>query len=214
MTYSSSRPTGRQARRRAETIDEALVYAIEIMTEEGVGGLSVSAIARRMGIQPPSLYKYFPSLHAVYDELFGRAARQQLAASRAAMAPFGSGTEERLAAGVSSVVRWSVENPALAQLLFWRPVPGFEPSEDAFTSSVESMEMTRAEFAEAIRRGRLDPGTDLDEIVSMCTVVISGLISQQLSNEPGVSFESGRFSSLTDRAVENLLAAYRPRSTP
>ena len=42
------------------------------MTEEGVNGLSLAEVARRLGVQPPSLYKYFPSLMAVYNELFLR----------------------------------------------------------------------------------------------------------------------------------------------
>ena len=50
------------------------------MTEEGVNGLSLAEVARRLGVQPPSLYKYFPSLMAVYDALFdpghGRAPRR------------------------------------------------------------------------------------------------------------------------------------------
>ena len=60
----------RRARRRQETIEEILDIAVQVMTEEGVNGLSLSEVARRLGVQPPSLYKYFPSLMAVYDELF------------------------------------------------------------------------------------------------------------------------------------------------
>jgi AcrR family transcriptional regulator len=37
------------------------------MEEAGVGGLSMSEIARLLGMRQPSLHKYFPSLHAVYD---------------------------------------------------------------------------------------------------------------------------------------------------
>ena len=50
----------RRRRRRQETIDEILDIAVQVMAEEGVAGLSLSEVARRMGIQPPSLYKYFP----------------------------------------------------------------------------------------------------------------------------------------------------------
>ena len=60
----------RRARRRQETIDEILTIAQEVMAEEGVNGLSLAEVARRLGVQPPSIYKYFPSLMAVYDELF------------------------------------------------------------------------------------------------------------------------------------------------
>lgn len=56
------------------------------MTEEGVNGLSLAGIARRLGVQPPSLYKYFSSLMAVYDELFHQGQAEHLAVMRQAMA--------------------------------------------------------------------------------------------------------------------------------
>lgn len=44
----------------------------DIITEHGVGALTMSEMARRMGMRAPSLYKYFPSLHAAFDALFKR----------------------------------------------------------------------------------------------------------------------------------------------
>ena len=42
-------PADRRARRRQETIDEILDIAVAIMSEEGVNGLSLSEVARRLG---------------------------------------------------------------------------------------------------------------------------------------------------------------------
>ena len=64
------RPPDRRARRRQETIREIVDIALGVMTEEGVNGLSLAKVARRLGVQPPSLYEYFPSLMAIYDALF------------------------------------------------------------------------------------------------------------------------------------------------
>src|SRR6185312_14160106 len=66
----------RRQRRRQETIEEVLDIAVELMTEHGVGGLSLGEVARRMGIRPPSLYVYFQSKEALYDALFARGARE------------------------------------------------------------------------------------------------------------------------------------------
>ena len=55
-------------------IEEILEVAIELMETEGVAALSLSAVARRLGLQPPSLYQYFPSKMAIYDALFQRGA--------------------------------------------------------------------------------------------------------------------------------------------
>src|SRR5215213_8546619 len=72
MATASSPTLSRVQRRRAAVMDEALDHAMDLMTTEGVGALSVSEVARRMGIRGPSLYKYFPSRHAMYDALFAR----------------------------------------------------------------------------------------------------------------------------------------------
>jgi AcrR family transcriptional regulator len=83
------------------------------MEEAGVGGLSMSEIARRLGMRQPSLYKYFPSLHAVYDALFARGLQRSHAMVRAAAEPQQTGVA-RIRAGGRAWVRWAVENPALA----------------------------------------------------------------------------------------------------
>lgn len=190
-------------------MDEALSHALALMGEEGVGALSVTEVARRMGIRGPSLYKYFPSRHAVYDALFARGLAAQQAAVHAAVAEIDGGVP-RIRAGAAAVVRWAVENPSLAQLLHWRPVPGFEPSPAVFESAVDDMSDVRAEFAEAVRLGQLAPPADSDDAVRLYTVVLSGLISQQLANQPGVPFAEGAFSRLTDAAINLFLSAYNP----
>jgi AcrR family transcriptional regulator len=195
------------AARRAAVVDEALEHAVALMAEEGVGALSVSEIARRMGIRGPSLYKYFPSRHAVYDALFLRGLVAQQAAVEAALEGRSPGVDRIRAAG-SAIVRWSVENPALAQLLHWRPVPGFEPSPESFEPSLRDVERARAEFAEAVRRGELVAGADSDDALRLYTVVLSGVISQQLANEPGAGFDDGAFSRLTDRALDLFVSAF------
>src|SRR4051794_33534275 len=73
---TATTPLDSRARRRLETIEEVLDIAVEIMTEQGVAGLSLGEVARRMGIRPPSLYVYFPSKDALYDALFERGARE------------------------------------------------------------------------------------------------------------------------------------------
>src|ERR1039457_3240830 len=126
----------RRARRRQETIAEILDIASEIMAEEGVNGLSLAEIARRLGVQPPSLYKYFPSLMAVYDVLFWRGQLEHVDVMRQAMAGAEPGLTA-LSVGLEASGRWLLANRAVAQLLFWRPVPSFEPSAQSLAPSVE-----------------------------------------------------------------------------
>jgi AcrR family transcriptional regulator len=195
--------------RRSAVIEEALDHALGLMGEEGVGALSVSEVARRMGIRGPSLYKYFPSRHAFYDALFARGLAAQQAAVRAAIDGVPRGVP-RIRAGAVAVVSWAVEHPELAQLLHWRPVPGFEPSPEVFAPAEDEMLDVHAEFAEAVRLGQLRPSAASEDAVRLYTVVLSGLISQQLANQPGVPFADGAFSRLTDAAIELFLSAHAP----
>jgi AcrR family transcriptional regulator len=199
----------RRARRRRETIEEALDHAEQIMTEQGVGGLTVTEMARRMGVRSPSLYKYFSSLHAVYNALFARGLTRLDAAMESALSPTPPSTEG-LRVGVKAVVRWCIEHPGLAQLMFWRPVPGFEPSPETFEASVAQNRDLRAELAEAVRAGQLHPSADSDEAARILTVLISGLITQQMANQPGVDVETGLFTAITDEVFDMFLAHYDP----
>ena len=142
-----------------KTIDEILDLAVAIMTEDGVNALSLSEVARRLGVQPPSLYKYFPSLMAIYDELFLRGQHEHLEVMRAAMATADPGLEA-LIAGLEASGRWALANRAVAELLFWRPVPKFEPSAEAMAYSHEMVAIQRSAMADAVAAGQLGPDTD------------------------------------------------------
>jgi hypothetical protein len=76
------------------------------------------------------------------------------------------------------------------------------------------MGFLRAELTAARRGGASSPGSiDVDEAARMLTVVMSGLISLQLANEPGVPYSAGRFSSLTAAAVDMYLTHHRLRAS-
>jgi len=195
--------------RRQQTIEEALDTAVAIMEEAGVGGLSMSEIARRLGMRQPSLYKYFPSLHAVYDALFARGVERSGAAVQAAVAAEPRGLASIRAAS-RALVRWAVENPALAQLMYWRPVPGFVPNAETFAPSVQLMEQLQAALAAAVRAGVLHPDAASAEAPRLYTIVLAGVISLQMANEPGAGYDSGTFTSLTDTALDMFFARYAP----
>jgi AcrR family transcriptional regulator len=199
----------RRARRRQQTIDEILHVAIQVMAQEGVAGLSLSEVARRMGIQPPSLYKYFPSKLALYDALFQRGARESLAVYRAAAAQAEPGWAA-LVAGTEAIMRLGLDHQVVAQLLNWRPVPGFEPSPEAFAPSIEFVQEARRLLQVAVDRGELHPDAASEEGTALLSVLVTGVISQQLANQPQASWEQGRFTRLTPRVLELFRCAYPP----
>jgi AcrR family transcriptional regulator len=207
----STASTDRRTRRRQETIAEILDVAVELMQAEGVAALSLSAVARRLGMQPPSLYQYFPSKMAIYDALFQRGAEQFLAAHREAVAAATTDDVVELQLiGTTAFARWSLLNPVLSQLLFWRTVPGFEPSPEAFAPAQEALADLRRHLQKAVDAGRLHPDAASDEGVAVFTAVTSGVLSQQMANEPDVPFDEGRFSRLLPVVLEMFYQHYAP----
>lgn len=207
---------GRRQRRRQETIEEVLDIAAGIMAEQGVAGLSIGEIARRMGIRPPSLYVYFPSKHALYDALFARGAQAVLTAMQASIADplAGASTlEEILLDRAEAFVRWSLRHAPYSQLLFWRPVPGFTPSPQAYEPAVRLLELAEEQFAQLQRRGLLRADLPAGQIHRDWTILISGVISQQLSNAPHESFEDGRFTAALPGLVSMFARYYQPPAT-
>jgi AcrR family transcriptional regulator len=199
----------RRARRRQETIEEILDIAQEIMAEEGVNGLTLSEIARRLGVQPPSLYKYFDSLSGIYDALFRRGQAAHLDVLSSAMTDAEPGLPA-LHAALEASGRWCLDHQPIAQLLFWRPIPRFEPTAEAMGPSVEMVRLQRQALADAVARGHLGPGADSDEAVFAISILISGTIGQAIANEPGLSWGQGRFSPLFPKLLDMLTALYPP----
>jgi AcrR family transcriptional regulator len=203
-----SRRVDRRARRRQETLTEILDISIDVMTERGVNGLTLSEVARRLGVQPPSIYKYFPSIGAVYDALFERAARENLEVLRGAMARAEPGLDA-LTAGLEASGRWVLDHQALAQLLFWRPVPNFEPSPAAFAPSEEIARLQQRAIADAIEAGQL--GADArDDAGIMVSILIKGVLTQAMANEPDLRWGEGRYTPTFPKLMALLPAAYPP----
>ena len=199
----------RRARRRQETITEILGIAVQVMTDEGVGGLTIAEIARRLGVQAPSIYKYFPSLLSIYDELFRRGQLDHLDALRTAVSSAPPGLAA-VHAAAEAAGRWAAANAALAQLLFWRPVPRFTPSAEAFAPSQEMSELFRSALASAVGTGDLGADAATTAGVDLLSALVAGVMSQYMANEPGTPWGTGRFTPLLPRLVELLRSAYPP----
>ena len=202
-------PVDRRQRRRQETIEQVLDVAVEVMADEGVTGLTLGEVARRMGIRPPSLYVYFDGKNALYDALFERGWRELLTVMRVARDRTRSQSPDDGFRSYSEVfVRWAVEHPAYAPLMFWRPVPGFTPSDRAYGSAMELQRMAREFLADMQRLGGLRADVALDLAYRTWTTATSGVVTQQLANAPGEPFDTGTFTSTLPDVVAMWLAHY------
>jgi AcrR family transcriptional regulator len=202
--------TDRRVQRHNQTIEEILDLAIEVMAEDGVAALSLAEVARRMGMRPPSLYQYFPSKLAVYDALFERGACQTLAILESYRSRIAEDPLEGLAAAQAAWNEWVMANPVLAQLLYWRPVPGFEPSPKAYQPALQLQDLGWAALQAAVDAGQLAPAAASEEGGALYTILMAGVISQQLANEPAATAATGRFTRLTPTVLDMFVRYYAP----
>lgn len=203
--------TDRRHLRRAETIEQILAVALDVMAEQGVAGLSLGEVARRIGIRTPSLYGYFGSKAALYDALFARGWREVHAAMKQVGEPEEADDLAAYALTMATTyVRWTVEHPVYAALMAWRPVPGYTPSAEAYEPSLVVLDESRDVMRRLQALGLFAPDLDPDEILRAWTAVVSGVMTQQLANAPDEPFDSGGFTTLLPQLVAMLLAHFAP----
>lgn len=200
----------RRDRIRKETMEEILDIARDEMREHGVAALTMSAIATRMGIQPPSLYNYFDGKEAIYDELF----RRGFLAFKAWLDEHtvsGGSLRDQLRSHLIAYQRFALQNPELYQLMFQRPVPGFEPSEESMEVSLDLLAEMRQELGTLLEDEEFHTGIAVE---AACDLIISmqyGITEMHLSNHPHLPIGEGRFGRLVEPAVDLFLKAWQEK---
>ena len=204
----------RRSERHVHTREEIVAAALAVMTEAGAGGLSLGEVARRVGMRTPSLYEYFGSKLALVDEIFRRGWEDlgfhtAPLLERALALPddqLASDLGARLSEAATTIVAWTQAHQASAQVMFWRPIPGFVPSVESILASSVLVDQSRSLFADLVRRGLLVG--DVDEMTGGWTTTVSGVVSQQLANEPEAAPGTGRFIGLIPSLTDTFLARF------
>jgi AcrR family transcriptional regulator len=188
----------RRAVRHAATRDEIVGAAWRLAGERGLAGWALRDVAEAVGMRAPSLYVYFDSKNALYDAMFAEGYAALLARvddRYAELVARDPSAHEVLHTVATVFFEFCVEDPARHQLLFLRTVPGFEPSEPAYALARDVL----ARLAEVMAGA----GVGSPEQVDLWTALLTGLASQQVSNDPG----GERWARLVPRAVDMFVAA-------
>lgn len=106
----------RRQRYREETRQEAKRIALQQLAVDGIAGISVNAIGKRMGVTGPALYRYFANRDALLTELIADAYHDLADAV---------GQATTFVAGANALRGWAVAEPHRYLLLFGTPVPGY-----------------------------------------------------------------------------------------
>ncbi|MQM27464.1 TetR/AcrR family transcriptional regulator [Glycomyces albidus] len=158
--------TDRRQRQREATRAEIRHTARRLLVESGPEAVSVSAIARAMGLSGPAIYRYYGSVDdlmgAVVAELFGEltAAVEQ---ARDALDPAAPG--DRLLAMSRALRSWASTRRAEFRLLFAAPVPEANRRPDSERRQAgEHFDRVFLREVEALWAERPFPVPDLDAL--------------------------------------------------
>jgi AcrR family transcriptional regulator len=183
----------REARRESARA-AVLTTAWELVREEGLAALSLRELARRAGITTPTVYAYFESKNAILDAMFAQAA--QAFVDVKASLPVTDDPEKDLLTEARAFIEFCVSDVPRYQLLFQHSVPGFTPSAESYELAVKALDVTRELLA---RNGVHDP-----RHLDIWTAITTGLVDQQVSNDPA----GDRWSRLVEDVTGMFLAQF------
>jgi AcrR family transcriptional regulator len=185
--------------RRLEWTRAAILDAAwNIARRDGVAALSLREVAAGVGMRAPSLYHHFSSKAALLDAMYAQGMRQF--AEHVEASPAGSNEVEALRHRAKAFVAAAVAEPARFDLLFQRPIPGFEPSPEHVQYALTILGGTKRAAAAA--------GIRTERAFDLFMATIRGLIAMQIANEP----DGDRWTRLVDEAVDILTAHFGGRS--
>ena len=203
VTSGSKRTRRRNPRGQGEKLREELLDAASaIMTADGnAKGLSLSSVARAVGIAATSVYLHFPDIeqlkYALVDRGFAEMNRRRAAA-----------TAELTDPAAVVLARWrayagfAVDNPGVYRLMFGPelpPVLAFDspdsPGRQAFMSGVEAI-------ATAQRAGAIGAPDDPFRLTALTWAAVHGLVSLRVDRP---NFPWPPLDGMIDDTVRRLL---------
>ena len=172
---------------------EIVTAAWELSRENGLGNFSMRELGTKVGMKAQSLYSYFASKHEIYDAMFCEGNESLIEAMQSSGIEADNDDQvEVLAALMRRFFHFCTSDPVRYQLLFQRTIPDFVPSDESFAVAQRAYDVA----LEPLRRLGLT-GSELD----LVTGVMTGLVAQQLSNDP----DGNRWELLIDQATSMLL---------
>jgi AcrR family transcriptional regulator len=203
-------PQERRLRNRQEVIEAILTAAREIMRRDGVAALNLNEVARLVGMQTPSLYKYFSGKFALYDALFRMGVRLFRESEERI---WGSSQPiwERIQGWFESRLLLAQEHSDLYHLVFDNPVPGFVPSEESLEEARKVRLPGMQAITTAIDAGSIASPLPPERVFDLLLAMRRGIIAEHLGKETHLPKGDERFRSLVPEILALLQAAWAPQ---
>jgi AcrR family transcriptional regulator len=196
----STRP--RTGNRRNPLLHQAIIdAATEVLTKEGPTRFTIEAVAKLAGCGKPTIYRWWPSRHALLLEVYDQAVKQEV------LEPEGKDLAKDLATmlrqvwrfwreeGVGSLYRLILSEMMLEEegVRYLREV--WIPRRQAFTGLA---------FQAAKDRGEIPPETDVKLLMDlMYGYSIFRLITQQIDDDPIIDRVCATIAKLARTGVPN-----------
>lgn len=202
-------PVSRRERHRVETREEAKRLALGQLAESGPCALSLTGIARQMGITGPALYRYFAGRDELLAELVTDACEDLADAVHAAAQPASTWPPRARVRAVAAAYRdWALSQPHRYRLLFGVGTPpGVRTGAARRTVAALQDALTRPVGAQATK----EPHTSLERLGLTAWTRWHGVLSLQIDGHLGMLGADARrtfqaeVDSLVD-AAEHLAA--------
>jgi AcrR family transcriptional regulator len=180
-----------------------LASAAEILETEGPDGLSVRRIAAAANVAPMGVYNHFESKFGIVEALFVQGF-ERLGEAMASIAQIQDPYEALREAG-RRYRALALAHPMVYQVMFLRPVPGFEPSDPALEIAARAFDSLVAAVQRAMTAGVVADASPT-ETAQLIWGSIHGWVSLELMGMGFVEDQSAGY----DRVCSTVLRGLRP----
>jgi AcrR family transcriptional regulator len=200
--YATAQATGRASLRRT-----LLDIASQLLERHGPEALTMRRIASEAGCSTSVLYTMFGGKAGIAEALW-REGFDRLSA--ALDATTGDHPLERLGAMGGAYRANALANRSYYAVMFQRPIPGFEPSPEAYEASLMPLRALASTVTDCIRAG-VFRAEDPEHIARVLWAATHGAVSLELAGYEGAVDAEHRFDDLCAAAVAWFLApGYNP----
>lgn len=190
--YATTQAAGRTALRRT-----LLDTASALLERHGPESLTMRRIAVDAGCSTSVLYTMFGGKAGIAEALW-REGFDRLSGALAQAA--GADPLERLAAMGRAYRANALANRSYYAVMFQRPIPGFEPSPEAYEASLQPLRALADAVAECIRAG-VFRAEDPTHIAGVLWAATHGAVSLELAGYEGAVDAEHRFDDLIAAAA-------------
>jgi AcrR family transcriptional regulator len=190
--YATAQAAGKASLRRT-----LLDTASMLLERHGPEALTMRRIAAEAGCSTSVLYTMFGGKAGIAEALWREGFDRLSAALDAAT---GEHPLERLGAMGRAYRANALANRSYYAVMFQRPIPGFEPSPEAYDASLTPLRVLAGAVAECIRAG-VFRAEDPEHIASVLWAATHGAVSLELAGYEGAVDAEHRFDDLAAAAA-------------